>query len=299
MTVRLSIPYMFGCMGEMVSQKSGVLNLGLEGVMTIGAFVGFMVTYFSQNHYLGFVMAVGSGLGFGLIYSVLTIWIGLQQPITGISLNLLILGSSSFFYRLIFGVPTTLPVADNTFELVPIPILSKIPVLGTVLFNQYAMFYIGIALLIFFIIFFNRTKMGIIIEACGENPKAAETRGVNVNLTRLVSVLISAGFAASAGAFLSIVQFNQYTAGMVAGRGYIAYVLVIFCRWQHINIIKGALLFGFLEAVAMFMQVVSAIPHQVFLLMPYVITIVVLIITSARRRRPRPSHLGVQNIPSK
>lgn len=294
MTVRMTVPYLCTALGELYAQKSGVLNLGLEGMMTVGAFLAFMVNYHTGSAWLGLLAAVGGCLLAALLYGGLVIWFGVDQPITGIAFNLLILGSSSFFYRLAFGVPATMPLAERTFPLRPIPLLSHIPFLGEILFQQYGLVYLTFLLVGCSAFFFRRTKAGIILIACGENPKAAETRGVRVNRFRLAGVLISAVFSAIAGTYLSTAIFNQYTAGMVAGRGYIAFALVIFGKWNPVHIMAGALLFGFLEALALLMQVTALIPHQFLLMAPYALTILALLVTSFKSRSARPACLGVR-----
>ena len=294
MAIRMTVPYLYASLGEMYAQKSGVMNLGLEGIMTVGAFMAFMVNYNTGSYWMGFLAALASCLVVGLIYGVLVIWFGVDQAITGIAFNLLILGSSSFFFRLAFGIPKVMPLAQNTFPIVKVPILSKIPWLGKILFEQYGLTYLALILVAVLIFFFRRTKAGIIVIACGESPKAAETRGVHVNRVRLISVLVSTLFAAAAGTYLSTAAFNQYTAGMVAGRGYIAYALVIFGRWNPGFIIVGALLFGFLEALALLMQVTSLIPHQFLLMAPYALTVLALVVTSLKSRSARPACLGVR-----
>ncbi|MGN8874273.1 ABC transporter permease [Pseudoflavonifractor sp. HCP28S3_F10] len=299
MAVRMTIPYLYASLGEMYAQKSGVMNLGLEGMMTVGAFMAFMVNYYTGNYWLGFLAAVGGCLMVGLIYGALVIWFGVDQAITGIAFNLLILGSSSFFFRLVFGIPKVMPLAENTFPIVKIPLLCDIPWLGPVLFQQYGLTYLALLLVVFSVFFFQRTKAGIVIIACGESPKAAETRGVHVNRTRLLCVLVSTLFAAAAGTYLSTAAFNQYTAGMVSGRGYIAYALVIFGRWNPAYILLGALLFGFLEALALLMQVTSLIPHQFLLMAPYLLTVLALVVTSLKSRSARPACLGVRYKTSK
>lgn len=294
MAIRMTVPYLYASLGEMYAQKSGVMNLGLEGMMTVGAFLAFMANYYTGSYWMGFLAAAAGCLVAGLIYGVLVIWFGVDQAITGIAFNLLILGSSSFFFRLVFGIPKVMPLAENTFPIMKIPLLSDIPWLGPILFQQYGLTYVSFILVAASAFFFNRTKAGILVIACGESPKAAETRGIHVNRVRLISVMVSTLFAAAAGTYLSTAAFNQYTAGMVAGRGYIAYALVIFGRWNPAFILLGALLFGFLEALALLMQVTSLIPHQFLLMAPYALTVLALIVTSLKSRSARPSCLGVR-----
>jgi len=295
MSVRMAVPYWFSSLGEMYSQKSGVLNIGLEGVITVGAFVSFMVAFYSGSCWLGLAAAVAACVVLGLIYGLLVIYLGMDQPITGIALNLLILGSTSFLYRLVFGTTAIAPTSSSTFDKVAIPLLSKIPWLGEILFHQYAFVYLAVVLLIFSVYFFRRTKAGIVIIACGENPSAAETRGVGVNRVRLLCVMVSAAFSAVAGMYLSLAQLSSFSVDMVAGRGYIAFALVIFGKWNAENICIGALLFGFLEALALTLQAsASVVPYQFLLMLPYAFTVLALIVTTFKRRSARPSCLGVR-----
>lgn len=294
MVVRMSVPYLLGSMGELYSQKSGVTNLGLEGMMTVGTFAAFLGAYFTNNRWIGLLAAIISCIIVGILYALMVVVMRMNQSITSISFNLLIVGSASFVYRIIFGTPSVMPFAGDTFSVISIPLLSKIPWIGPILFQQYGMVYIALFLVGFSIFFFNRTKAGIVITACGEKPEAAETRGVNVIVIRILCVLVSAGMAGVVGTYMSIGIFNQYTAGMVAGRGYIAYALVIFGKWNPKQIFIGALLFGCLEAVALVAQAsLPTIPYQFLMMAPYALTVVALVVTSLKSRNARPACLGV------
>lgn len=300
MMVRMSVPYLFASIGEMYSQKAGVRNLLLEGLFTVGAFAGFLGAYFGHNKWVGVLFAIICCLVVGGIYAFLVTVMRMNQSISSISFNLLIAGSIGFVYRLIFGTPSVLPFVTDTFSGVSLPFLSRIPWIGRILFQQYLHVYVSLIIIFFTIYFFNNTKAGIAIIACGETPRAAETRGINVTRTRILCVLISATMAAIAGSYLSIAVFNQYTVGMAAGRGYIAYALVIFGKWNPKNILLGALFFGCLEAAALVTQAsIAHVPYQFLLMAPYALTIVALVLTSFKSRSARPAELGVPYVPSK
>jgi len=291
-SLRMATPLLFTALGELYTEKSGVMNLGVEGLMIAGAFFGFVITYFSQDPWLGVLAGLISGALLSLIFAFCAISLGVNQVVTGIALNLFILGSSNYIFRLIYGIPKVLPFTNFAFKEINIPGLSQIPFIGPIFFSQRFLTYIALFLCLVLYIILYRTRFGLKIIACGESPEAADTRGINVHLIRYICVIIGGGLAGMGGAFLSIAQFNQFTPGMVAGRGYIAFALVIFGRWSPGRIIFGALLFGFIEALALLFQSLITFPHQIIMMLPYIITIVALIAVR-KHRSAQPSFLAI------
>ena len=292
-SLRMSAPYLFGGLGGLYTQKSGIQNLCLEGFMVSGAFAGFIVAYYTQNAWMGVLGGIGAGVLTSSLFSLITIPLGANQSITSLALNIFMAGLSSYLFRQIFGVPRVLPIAQSSFQSVSIPILSRIPILGPIVFKQHLLFYVAIILAPILSIFMDKTKPGIKIIACGESPDAAVSRGINVRLVRYSCVIFGGAMAGLAGTFLSIAQFNQFTPGMVAGRGYIAFALIIFGGWNTKKIVIGALFFGFLEASALFLQTLTDFPYHILLMLPYVVTVVALILTTKNVRSAKPAFLGV------
>jgi simple sugar transport system permease protein len=292
-SLRMSAPYLLGGLGGLYTQKAGIQNLCLEGFMVSGALSGFLVAFFTQNPWLGVLGGMAAGVVISSLFALLTIPLGTNQSITSLALNIFMAGLSSYLFRLIFGIPRVLPVAASSFGSVAIPFLSDIPILGPIVFTQHILFYIAILLAPLLSLYMSHTKAGIKIVACGENPDAAVSRGINVPLVRYICVIFGGAMAGLAGTFLSIAQFNQYSPGMVAGRGYIAFALIIFGAWNVKRIVIGALLFGFLEAAALFLQTMTEFPYHLLLMLPYVVTIVALIISTRNIRSARPAYLGV------
>ena len=291
-SLRMATPFLFASLGELYTEKSGLMNLGVEGLMIAGAFFGFVVTYLSEDPWLGVLAGLIGGALLSLIFAFFTISLGVNQVVSGIALNLFILGSTNYLFRLIYGIPKVLPFTNYAFKAINIPGLSQIPFIGPIFFSQYFLTYIALFLCPVLYIILYRTRLGLKIIACGEHPEAADTRGISVYLIRYLCVIFGGGLAGMGGAFLSIAQFNQFAPGMVAGRGYIAFALVIFGRWSPGRIMLGALLFGFLEAVALLFQALVTFPHQIIMMLPYVITIAALIAVR-KHRSEQPSFLAI------
>ncbi len=298
--VRMTTPYLLASLGETYSQKSGVMNIGLEGFMTAAAFAAYSAAHFSGNRWVGLAAGIGVCLLLGLFYGAMVIRLGVNQPIMGLSMNILLLASMSYFYRVLYGAASTLPNVTDPFVKQPIPLLSQIPWIGNILFNQYAFVYVAIIAAFAMAFYYNRTKGGIALIACGENPKAADTRAINVNRVRMKGVLVSAAFCGIAGAYLSTALYTQYTTDIVAARGYIAYSLVIFGQWDPKKLLAGSFLFGFLEALSLTLQAIgSPVPHTLLMMLPYVITIIALVLSTRNSRNARPACLAKLYKPSR
>ncbi|MEC9488387.1 MAG: ABC transporter permease [Halanaerobium sp.] len=278
-TVRMSTSILFSSLGEIISERAGILNLGNEGTMLTGAFFGFYYTHQTGSLWLGVLAAVISGLFMGLLMGILTISLGTRQEVSGIALNLFSAGLTFFLFRVNYGA-SALPPHVTPFAIVEIPLLSKIPVLGDILFKQYALTYIALLLvpIIWYIIF--KTNWGLIIRSVGENPRAADTVGINVYLTRYISLMAGSVLMAVGGAFISLAQFNMFLDQMIQGRGFIAIALTIFSNWDPKKALIGALIFGGADALQMRLQTMNIelhLPYQIFLMLPYVLTVIALL----------------------
>jgi simple sugar transport system permease protein len=285
--IRIATPLIFATIGELFAERAGVLNLGIEGIMLLSAMAGFSAAYFSGSLWLGVLAAMAVGALAGLLMGALTVSLGLSQHVSGIGLTLLCSGLAFFLYRLIFGQPS-MPPNIVAFKTVAIPGLSAIPFIGPVLFNQHALVYAAYILvpLAAFILF--RTPWGLNLRTVGENPHAADSAGVSVAATRYQALMLSGALMGVAGAFLSMAQFNAFTFGVISGRGWVCIALVVFGQWSPWRAAGGALLFAAIDALQLRLQASSVIdlPYQIFLMMPYVLTIVGMALVSRNARAP-------------
>lgn len=278
--LRMSTPLILGTIGEAFAELSGVLNLGIEGMMLMGAAVGFSVTYFTGNLWLGLLAAAAVGMLMGILMAFMTVTIGASQHVSGIGTTIMGMGLALFLHRILFGTPAS-PPQVTPFGLIEVPILSQIPVLGPILFRQYALVYIALILvpISYFVLY--RTDLGLDIRAVGQNPRAADTVGINVTLIRYGCLAFAGALAAVSGAWLSISHINMFLPGMTAGRGWICIALVIFGNWAPHKILGGALIFGGIDALQLRLQALGfGIPYPLFLMMPYVFTVIALVLVA-------------------
>jgi general nucleoside transport system permease protein len=285
--IRIATPLILATIGELYAERAGVLNLGIEGTMLLGAMAGFSAAFFTGSLWIGVAAAMLAGMVMGLFMGLTTVTLGLSQHVSGIGVTLLATGLAFFFYRLIFGQPSA-PPSVKPFQPVPIPPLSDIPFVGPILFNQYALSYLALLLVPATAFLLYRTPWGLSLRTVGENPRAADVAGVNVAAMRYQALLISGALMGAAGAFLSMAQFNAFTFGVVSGRGWVCIALVVFGLWSPWKSALGALLFAFIDALQLRLQAGGAfhLPYQVFLMMPFVLTIVAMALVSRNARAP-------------
>jgi general nucleoside transport system permease protein len=285
--VRIATPLIFATLGEMISERSGVLNLGIEGIMLISAMTGFSTAYYSGSLWVGIAAAAATGAALGFLHAVLTVALGLSQHVAGIGLTLFSTGLAFFLFRLIFGQQAT-PPSITGFATVPIPLLSDIPVLGPVIFNQFTLVYMAILSVPLAAFVLYRTPWGLALRMAGENPRAADSAGVSVIAIRFQAVVLGGALMGIAGAFLSMAQFNAFTFGVISGRGWVAIALVVFGRWDPWRCAGAALLFAAIDALQLRLQAsgLGHIPYQVFLILPFVLTIVAMALISRNAVAP-------------
>ena len=273
-TIRFATPLVFAALGGMFSERSGVVNIGLEGLMLISAFAGVVGAFLSGSVWVGLLFAVGAGLLFALIHAVMCVTFEADQIISGTAINLLALGGTAFLMVIVFGQGGTSPDVDK-FDPIAIPLLSAIPVIGPALFDQSLLVYLMYAMVptTYFVLF--KTPFGLRIRATGEVPEAVDTAGVSVARMRYYGVALSGMLAALGGVYLSMSLLSSFTENMTAGRGFIALAALIFGRWHPVGAFGAALLFGF--GLALTIRVPpEAIPNEFIQMIPYVLTIVVL-----------------------
>ena len=285
--LRISTPLLLATLGELINERAGVLNLGIEGIMLLGAMVGFSTAYFSGNLWLGVAAAILVGAIAGLVMSLLAVVLGVSQHVSGIGMTLLASGLAFYFYRLVFGQPAV-PPNIVPFKSIPIPILSDVPLIGPVLFNQTPLTYIALLSVPAAAFVLKRTSWGLNLRTVGENPRAADAAGISVWGVRTQALVIGGGMMGLAGAYLTMAQFNAFTFGVISGRGWVSIALVVFGLWNPWRCAAGALLFAALEALQLRLQANNLlhIPYQVFLMLPFVLTIVAMALVSRNARAP-------------
>ena len=289
--IRLATPYLFASIGEMFGQRSGVYNLGVEGIMLIGAFAAFYVTLTTGNLWLGLLAAIVVGGLMGVAMAVISVTFQAEQGISGIGLYLFGLGMSELLFQKMLGTVETV----SGFGPVNIPVLSDLPIVGPILFQQSVMTYLAFLLVPIAWYVLYRTTFGLKIRAVGENPAAADALGVSVKRTRYMTVTLGGMLAGVAGASLSIALLNVFQQNLTSGIGFIAVALVYFGGWRPYGVLFGALLFSMVNALQLWIQALNIpIPFdasELLIMLPYVLTILVLIFSAGRVRKP--SALGV------
>jgi len=282
-TFRVATPLIYGTLGELFCERAGILNLGIEGTMFIGSFVGFAVADATGSLWLGVLAAVVSGMVGGLIMSLFAVRLGVNQHVSGLGTTLLLTGLSLFLFRVVYGIQRIQP-AIKPFQL--LSPFGELPVLGPI-FQQYALTYIAILLipLAWWVLY--RTNFGLSIRSVGENPEAADAAGINVYRVRTIALMIGGGLMAVGGAFLSIGQLGSFTFGIIAGRGWVCIALIIFANWMPARVLWGALLFGLIEALQLRLQTTGLkLPYEAFLALPYIVTIAALAIAGRNATGP-------------
>jgi general nucleoside transport system permease protein len=281
--VRLATPYLFAAVGEAIAQSSGVLNLGVDGIMLLGAFASFFVTLSTGSVWLGVLAAMVVGLLMGLLMSVISVTLQAEQGISGIGLYMFGLGLSSLLFKVTVGTVKTV----TGFQAVKIPILGDLPILGEILFQHSLPVYAAFLVVPLAWWFLDRTTWGLKIKAVGHTPAAADSLGVSVLRVRYASVCLGAVLAGLAGASLSLAMVNLFQENLTAGMGFIAVALVYFGGWRPVAIMGGALLFSFMNALQLWMQVLGVkIPSDLAVMLPYVLTIAVLAVGPSPAREP-------------
>lgn len=290
--VMMSTPLLYGALGEVTAERSGMMVTAIEGIFLIGAWGGFVGCYISGSAVIGLLCAILLGLIVAAIYGVLTISMGQQQVVAGTALNILAAGFCTYFQRVLFGVPTT-PLKIDPLPTLAIPLLSKIPILGPMFFEQNVLSYLLYLIipLVYFVLF--KTSAGLVIRSTGENPQAVDVAGIQVNRVRFLTVLFAGIMGGVAGAFYSVGYLGMFTANMIGGRGWIAFAICFLGNWHPRGAVIGTIVFGFAEAIAIYMQSIGGggyFPNEFFIALPYILTIV---LTVARKKFNVPAQLGI------
>lgn len=286
--IRIATPLIFGVLGALLCERAGVLNLGIEGIFTAGAMAGWMAVWMGCGLWTGVLVAALAGAIFGLLHAILTVVLGLSQHVSGIGITLLATSMGYFTYR------TALPNVSTPPRIVPfqpldIPVLSDIPFIGPVLFQQTALTLLAFVLVGVVVWLLYRTPLGLALRAVGDNPSSVEAQGLSVRGLRIGAVIAGSSLMALGGAFLTMSAFDAFFFGMVNGRGWICIALVVFASWQPGKALLGALLFGAFDAFQIRLQteVGAFVPGQVFLMMPYLLSILALVLVARKADYPR------------
>ena len=286
--IRIASPLIFATMGELICERAGVLNLGIEGIMVAGAFAGWMTVYSGGGLWTGVMVAMAAGMLFGLVHATLTVPFGLSQHVVGLGVTLLATSATYFAYRLALPRVTT-PPRIEAFQPLPVPYLSELPVIGPALFNQTPLTYLAFVLVAVVSVVLYRTPLGLALRAAGENPAAVAAQGLSVTGIRMAAVIAGSGLMAVGGAFLTMSAFNSFFFEMVNGRGWICIALVVFGAWMPGKAMLGAVLFGIFDALQIRLQQTTLgadVPYQVFLMMPFLLSILALVVMSRRASVP-------------
>ncbi|MDD9921516.1 MAG: ABC transporter permease [Boseongicola sp.] len=285
-----STPILLAAIGELIAEKSGVLNLGVEGMMIVGAVTGFIVAVQTGSPFLGFVAAAAGAAVLAFLFAVLVLFFLSNQVATGLGLTLFGLGISALMGQGYVGIR---PPASPRWDFFG---LSELPVVGPILFNQHPLVYLSLILVAATWYVLRSTRMGLVLRAVGESHDAAHALGYSVHGTRIAAILFGGACAGLGGAFLSLVIVPQWTDGMTAGRGWIALAIVVFASWRPWRVLLGAYLFGGVTVLQLNLQAAGiAIPVELLSMSPYLITILVLVIISSDRNRAAlnaPASLG-------
>ena len=279
--LRIATPLILGTLGVLLCERAGVLNLGIEGIMVAGAFSGWLSVYLGAPLWGGVLVAAGTGMAFGLLHAFLTVNLALSQHVCGLGITLLATALSYFGYRVSFPKVTTPPTITPFGEMtwLPIPILQ----------NQTEITLLALLLVPVISYFLNRTPAGLAVRMVGENPQAAEGQGVSVAATRTAAIVAGSALMGVAGSFLTLAAFNAFFFNMVNGRGWICVALVVFASWRPGKALLGALLFAFFDALQLRLQQSSdaVLPYQVYLMLPYVLSIVALVLVARKATYPQ------------
>lgn len=287
--VRTALPILIASLGIVISERAGVINIGCEGMMLTGAFMGVVGSYLSQSALFGAVTAMISGMLVALLFVIFTIYLKANQTVVGIALNILALGFTTTMNRVLFGVDSGV-INIKTIPNISIPVLSDIPILGKSIFGQSILWYVAVFIMLISIFVIYKTDVGLKIRAVGENPKACATVGINVNRVRTWTILYSGMLSGLAGAYVSMGQVSFFTENMVSGRGYMALAAVVFGKYNPWGVFGACLIFGMGDSIRYLLQGMGInVSHQILSMLPYIITIIALCGVIGKGSKPMAS----------
>jgi simple sugar transport system permease protein len=299
--IRIATPVIFGVLGALICERAGVLNLGIEGIFVAGAVSGWLAVYLGVDLWTGILVAAAVGACLGLLHGCFTVLLGLSQHVTGIGITLFATSAAYFGYRVAFPTVAT-PPRIEAFKPLNLAFLEVIPVIGPALAQQTALTWLAFACVILTSFVLYRTPLGLAIRAVGDNPASVDAQGLSVAALRMGALAVGSALMAVGGAFLTMSAFNAFFFEMIAGRGWIALALVVFATWRPARLLFGAYLFGGITILQLHVQGLGiAIPSQFLSMLPYLGTILVLVLISrnpAWIRLNMPASLGKPFYPS-
>lgn len=293
-TIRIATPLLFAALGELITERAGILNLGVEGTMLMAAFAAFVGAYATGSAVAGVLVAMLAGAMMSFLMVFMAATLKVEQVVTGLALNLLAAGMSLYLYKAFFaGDGTTFPTVD-VMQTVPIPLLSEIPWIGPIFFTQKILTYLAFLMVPAVWFFLYRTKYGLEIRCLGENPKVIDTKGMSVTLRQYGAVIMGGMLIGLGGAFVTIGSVARFVPEITNGRGWLALVIVIAANWRPMGILVATLVFAFLDAFQLQSQGIGVdLPYQIFLALPYVMAIVLMIFKSRLGKSEEPARLAV------
>lgn len=284
-TLIMATPMLVAAMGTLFIERSGIINIGNEGFMIMGALMGVVGSYVSGSAFVGALVSMLSAGALGLVFAFFTITLRANQVVTGLAVNAIAVAVTSLLFRQIFGLSASVPRIE-TFETLPIPLLRDIPVLG-VLFEQTAVGYLAFLLVPLTTFVLRRTRLGLTVRSVGENPLCCDTLGIHVQRTRYLSVLYGSMMAGLGGAFVSMGQLSFFTVGMIAGRGYMTLAAIVFGNYTPWGIMLACVLFGAVSSLQYMLQATSSlIPYQLWVSFPYLFAVLALCLYRTRSKAP-------------
>jgi ABC-type uncharacterized transport system permease subunit len=288
----LGTPILLAALGELLVERTGVLNIGTEGVMLGGAFAAALGASASGSAGWGVIAATATGTALALLFAFAVVTLAADQIVVGAAINLLAAGATGALYRTLLGATGTALVLP-TLQPLDVPLLHRLPVVGAALFGQHALVYLALCLTPVLAFALAHTGLGLRLRSLGDHPHAAASLGLPVRRDRIVTIAVGGALAGLGGAALTLAATNTFVEGITAGRGFIALAVVVFGRWSPWGALAGSLLFGLASALQFQFQAAAlAVPYQLFLMLPYVLTLIVLLLASGRGRAPRA--LGVR-----
>ncbi len=290
----MSTPLILGALGEVIAERTGMMMTAVEGIFLIGAWGGFIGAFMTGNFAIGFLLAMICGVCTAMVYGTTTVYMNQHQIVMGTAIAILVSGFCKYFYRVVFGIPTT-PLKIDPIKTLPIPLLSKIPIIGEIVFNQNIITYgTYIAVPVIFFIIFN-TSLGLTLRSCGENPEAADVAGINVRKVRLLAVAAAGLLGGIAGAYYPLCNVGMYNSEIIGGRGWIAFGICFLGNWNPVQALIFGIIFGVSDAIGIYVKALglSGAPSELFSALPYILVIV---LTVSRRKLHVPEKLGVNYI---
>lgn len=291
-TIRIATPLILAALGELITERAGILNLGVEGTMLMAAFAAFAGSFAMDSTLAGllFAMAAGALMSFLMVFMAATLKV--EQVVTGLALNMLAAGMSLYLFKVYFET-LSMPMTE-VMPFLPIPLLSELPYVGPIFFSQKGLTYLAFLMVPAVWFFLYRTKWGLEIRVLGENPKVIDTKGMNVTLRQYAAVMMGGVLIGLGGAFVTIGSVVRFVPDITAGRGWLALVIVIAGNWRPSGILVAALVFAFLDALQLQIQGVGVgLPYQIFLALPYVVAVILMVLKSRRGRSEQPARLGI------